>query len=585
MITIIFYDFEVTKFDWLVVAIDPDQDEPYIIVNDLDALKNLYNDYKEDIWVGYNNRHYDQYIMKALLCGFSAWEMNRHIIIYERPGWEFSSLLQKIFMINFDCMIAQKSLKELEGFQGHSIYESSVEFSIERPLTDDEITEMVQYCFNDVKETMNIFAENINEFNALLWLVQTFEFPISYLGKTKAQISAEILECSKTKRDDEWDISVLPCIKLKKYKAAARWFLNDKNHFYKTADGNKNIFKLEVAGITHVFGWGGIHGGVEKYHYKCDSNHLMLHVDVASYYPRLMIFHNLLTRSAKHPERFKEIYDKRISLKKAGKKKEQAPLKIVINGTYGITKDITNKAYDPRNANLICVNGQLMLVDLIEHLESVKSFELIQSNTDGLIIKILKSDFDLVDDICYEWEQRCNMELEFDYIEEIWEKDVNNYVFRQFDGKVERKGSYVKELYSLDNDLPIVNKAVVDNILKNIPVETTINSCDEFIMFQKVSKLTKLFTHVVYKRWIYGENLGEEKHFTNKCYRIFASTDKVDGAVYKAKGDRLYKFPNTSEHSFIENGDIRNVPIPEKLDKQWYIDLAKERLRQYGVSV
>ena len=161
-------------------------------------------------------------------------------------------------------------------------------------------------------------------------------------------------------------------------------------------------------------------------------------------------------------------------------------------------KDPANRAYDPRNANLVCVNGQLMLLDLIEHLEVIESFELIQSNTDGLIVKIRKSDFDLLDDICYEWEKRCNMELEFDYIKEIWQGDVNNYVFRQFDGKVERKGAYVKELSSMDNDLPILNKAILDLMLKNIPIEQTVNNCNELMMFQKMCKLTGNYHHVTH---------------------------------------------------------------------------------------
>ena len=73
------------------------------------------------------------------------------------------------------------------------------------------------------------------------------------------------------------------------------------------------------------------------------------------------------------------------------------------------------------------------MLDLIEHLEAVQGFELIQSNTDGLIIKIPDTDeaFNAVDDVCYEWESRTGMKLDFDYIREIWQKDVNNYVFVQ----------------------------------------------------------------------------------------------------------------------------------------------------------
>lgn len=588
----IFYDFECFKYNWLVVAIDPSKEEPYVIWDDKSVLESVYYKYKNDIWVGFNSRHYDQFILKAILCDLSAWECNDWIINKHQPGWSFSDLLRKIFLINYDVMPLNSSLKQLEGFQGHNIHESDVDFKIDRPLTEAEKAETVKYCTNDVEETMNVFSENINDFNALLWLVKEYNFPLSYMSKTKAQISAEILECQPKDRDDEWDLSVLPCIQLqdkKRWLTVKRkkkkgepsvndkrvgrvfmrpdeWFLDTKYQDYRL------YFETEVAGVEHTLAWGGIHGGRKQYHYKCDADHLMIHVDVASYYPRLMIFHNLLTRNAKKPEKFRQIYERRIELKHAGKKKEQAPLKIVINGTYGIGKDPQNKAYDPRNANLVCVNGQLMLLDLIEHLQEVDSFELIQSNTDGLIIKIHRKDFELVDDICYEWESRCNMELEFDFIKEIWQGDVNNYVFKQFDGKIERKGAYVKELSSMDNDLPIINKAILDLMLKGIPIEQTINECDELVMFQKICKLTSNYSYVTHN----------DKKYYNKCYRVFASNSSFDGPVKKIKADgRADKFATTSVNSFIENGDLRGVKVPMRLDKAWYIAEAKKRAEKF----
>lgn len=590
-----FYDFEVFRYNWMVVLIDPEHiDTPVEVVDDADALTAYYESHMNDIWVGFNSRHYDQYILKGILTGCKPWDINEHIIIKHQPGWSYSSLLRKIFLINYDVMPLNSSLKQLEGMQGHNIYESGVDFRIDRPLTPEEIRETLQYCRNDVLETMNVFSANISDFNALLWLVKEFNFPLSYMSKTKAQISAEILECEPVERTDEWDIQVLPCIQLKdrdrtltvKRKKKKddpedsgdkkvetiqgrpdRWFMTHKYQDY------RYYFICKVAGVDHQFGWGGIHGARKQYHYRCDADHLMLHVDVASYYPRLMIFHHLLTRNAKRPERFPEIYHQRLKLKHEGKKKEQAPLKIVINGTFGICKDATNKAYDPRNANLICVNGQLMLLDLIEHLEAIDSFELIQSNTDGLIIKIPRDDFDAVDDVCYEWESRCNMELEFDYIQEIWQKDVNGYMFTQFDGKIERKGAYVKELSPLDNDLPIINKALVDYMLHGIPVEQTINSCDELIQFQKICKLSAKYDYVTH---------NGRKYF-NKCYRVFASTRSMDGPVKKVKPGREDKFGNTSMHSFLDGSDITGAPVPAYLDRQWYIELAEKRLRQYGV--
>ena len=125
----------------------------------------------------------------------------------------------------------------------------------------------------------------------------------------------------------------------------------------------------------------------------------------------------------------------------------------------------------------------------------------------------------------------------------------------------------------MDNDLPILNKAVNDYMLKGVPVEETINNCNELIMFQKICKLTANYDHVTW---------NDQKYF-NKCYRIFASRDMTDGPVKKIKSDgRADKFANTSLNSFIDNSDITDKTVPPKLDKEWYIEEARRRLEQYG---
>ena len=87
------YDFEVFKYDWMIVIINPVEQTKTIIVNDPDQLKEYYDAHKTDIWIGYNSRSYDQYIMKAILLGFDPKEVNDWIIKEGRKGWEFSSEL------------------------------------------------------------------------------------------------------------------------------------------------------------------------------------------------------------------------------------------------------------------------------------------------------------------------------------------------------------------------------------------------------------------------------------------------------------------------------------------------------------
>ena len=62
----IFYDFEVFENDWLAVFIDVTRKKEHVIINSPDKLKALYEANRKDIWVGFNNRHYDQYIMAKI---------------------------------------------------------------------------------------------------------------------------------------------------------------------------------------------------------------------------------------------------------------------------------------------------------------------------------------------------------------------------------------------------------------------------------------------------------------------------------------------------------------------------------------
>jgi DNA polymerase elongation subunit (family B) len=281
------------------------------------------------------------------------------------------------------------------------------------------------------------------------------------------------------------------------------WYLNPNNKNY-----SKKL-ETEIAGVPHTFGWGGLHGAIEKYH----GTGQILHVDVNSFYPAIMIEYGLLSRTVKNPEDYRKIRDQRLIYKKE-KNPLQEPYKIVLNGTFGICKDKYSAAFDPRRANEICINGQLLLLDLIEHLEVIEGFQLIQSNTDGLIIKIPETQeaFDQVDDVSYEWETRCRMGLGFDYLTEIYQKDVNNYLFIDRDGEIERKGAYVKENDELDNDLPIINAAIVNYMVQGIPVESTVNECTDIIQFQKVVKLSSLYLYVKH---------NEEKK-SDKVFRVFA---------------------------------------------------------------
>lgn len=609
----LFYDFEVFKYDWLVVVLDMEAQKERVIINDKAKLEALYEAHKFDIWTGFNSRHYDQYILKAILCGFNPKEVNDFMIVEHNDGWMFSDLLKQFPLNNYDVMPSQPiGLKTLEGFLGSNIKETDVDFNINRKLTPEEIEQTVFYCRHDVEQTVEVFLQKKADFEAMFGIVKAFNLPLSCIGNTEARITSKVLGCVRTRFTDEFEYFFLPCLRLSKYKAVQDWFelkrregqsaSKDWNEYQKRTWYEQQSLTVTVAGVPHVFGFGGLHGAPDK---PVHRKGLILHVDVGSYYPSMLIAWDLVTRAARKPEQYKDVYDTRMQLKAAGKKKEQAPYKKLLNALSGAMKDATNAAYDPRNNNCMCINGQLMLLDLIEHLEVVKGFELIQSNTDGLIIQIPDTDeaFYQVDDICYEWEMRCSTEkcsilLGLDTVHEIYQKDVNNYLWIDAEGKIERKGAYVKELSRIDNDLPILNLALTEYMTKKIPVEKTINACTDLIMFQKVVKLSENYGWVEHE-----EGTPEEVHtgvrviktfyeyhntrrFTYKSYRVFASNRLTDGRILKCGGKRgkPEKFADTPDHCFIFNDSVEGVQTPKQLDREWYISLAKKRLAHFGVK-
>lgn len=566
---LIFYDFEVFKYNWILLTCDPfSTKEKWTLVKSKKGLEEYYSEHKNDIWVGYNSRSYDTYILKAILLGFDPYEVSNWIINLGMQGWKYSSELNKIQLLNYDVMSSKAyGLKTLEGFMGNDMKESSVPFNLDREWTDDEFLEVVKYCKHDVEQTMEVFLRQKADFDAHMSMIKTFNLPMSSISKTQAQLSAMALGCVKKDWWDEWEYSIVDTLRIKKYEQVIMWFEEQRQ-----LKNYEATFTINVAGVPHQFGWGGLHGAPDEPIHK---KGLLLHVDVTSFYPSIMIRYDMLSRNVSDKSVYKKIYDKRVELKKAGKKKEQAPYKIILNSTYGISKDKYSNAYDPRKANEVCVNGQLLLLDLIEHLEG--HCELIQSNTDGLIIQIEDTDeaFDKIDDICFEWESRTGMHLGFDVITEIWQKDVNNYIFKFENGEIERKGAYVKELNDLDNDLPIINTALVERMVNGVPVEKTINECDELKQFQKIVKVTSKYKC----GWHNGKPLSE------KTFRVFASTNKNDTYIGKQKseGATIEKFANTPEHCFIYNGDVNEMKVPNNLDRQYYIDLANKRLEQFGM--
>lgn len=574
-----FYDFEVYPKLWTVTIINPVRRTETVIVNDREKLEAYYNEFKDEIFIGYNSREYDQWILKAILCGFNPKEMNEWIVVkgvdengkpYRRRGYEFSDVTRNSFPINnYDLIKGHDGLKTLEAFMGNDIRETDIPFDYDGEFTPEMIELVLKYNRHDVLQTMEVFKYRRQEFDAQLALLDTFGLGRGNIGNTQAQLAAMILGARSVELDDEWDIRLPDTLKLDKYRHIADWFLDPANH-----DEDSEL-ETEVAGVPHVFAWGGVHGAIKKYTHTCDDDEVMLMVDVDQLYPTLMIEYGLLSRAVREPERFKTILDTSLKLKAEKRKKEREPYKRICNITYGAMGDRFNRMYDPLHRKLVCIYGQLLLLDLIEKIEPI--CELLQSNTDGILLLLKRRDVEELKRIVGEWDARTRLHMSYDEFRKVFQGDVNNYVAVDVGGGMKSKGSYVKDLGPLDNDLPIVNRAIKEYLVNGVHPRETVMASNDLIDFQKVVKVSNKYAYAT----LNGERLMD------KTFRVFASRRRNDGLICKVKteGANPEKFANTPTRCFIWNDSVTGIAVPPYLDREYYVELTETRLREkFGVT-
>ena len=577
----IIFDMEILLNDWMIYWLDTDEQQGYYIINDRDKLQKFYDKYKDTIMVGYNVNHFDKYIVQGILAGFDPYEITQWIIRDGKQGWAFSNLLRRFPMITFDTMIQNRGLKQCQASLGLPIIESSIPFDIDRKLTDDELMEVLRYCKNDVLSTFEVFLQDgfylspQSEFQSSMGIIDEFSFPIWYMEKTKSQMGVSVLGAVRRngKLDsDEFDISTPHNVILGKYEPIREWYLDPKNHWYnRDVEGRKSKEKneliYEVAGQPHVFGFGGLHYSVTR---EIVDGDLML-CDFGSLYPNIMVNYDLVSRGVPNPDKYRELLETRLRLKAEGNDREES-YKIALNGSYGQMKYKHSPLFDPRNANRVCIHGQLILVDLIEKIEQYG--EIINSNTDGVLIRVHTPEDRLgVETACEEVSKRLNIPIDIDNYTRWIIKDVNNYIAIRTDGKVEAKGGYVKYKSPVDFNYNIINHAIREYFVNNISVEQTIMNCNDLMEFQIIANAGGK-----YKYAMYGDTPLMER-----VNRVFASTNPNDKGIFKLHRETgtKAKIEMTPECCYIDNGDIRNKPIPSKLDKQFYIDLANRRCKEF----
>lgn len=582
---IVTYDCEVFAYDWLVTFKDKESGQFTCIWNDNEALKACLDD--DTIYIGFNSKHYDTYIIKAIAGGLSNAEIKQvnDFIIGGGQGWQ-CPLLDFYFKFNNvdirDDTQMGLSLKAIEGHLGISVKESSVPFDIDRPLTPEEKAETEFYCKHDVDTAERLvdirkdYLKNKINLGRLAGLDE-----VKAMGMTNAKLTAAMLKAQKQPHDDERKY-VYPDNLRKEFIPPEVFEFFDK--MYDPSIPDKELFSgklnLMIGECPVTLGYGGIHGAIPNFFWEETEDRGIKNEDVGSYYPHLCTINGYTSRNIPSPQIYEDILDRRMKAKAAGDKTTANALKLVCNTTYGCLLNQYNDLFDPLMGRSVCISGQLYLLELAEHCyQDIESLRIVQLNTDGIMVECDKKDYDKLAEICAEWQSRTGFDLEEDTVVKIAQKDVNNYIEVQPDGKSKAKGGYLVKgiapagAFNINNSCVIVATALKEFLINGTPVEDTINACDDIFQFQIIAKAGAKYKEAYHL--VDGEQIPVQK-----VNRVYATADERYGKLFKVKAetDATAKIEMLPDHCIIDNDNHLTIA---DVDKTFYIEMAKKRINDF----
>ena len=592
---------EVFAHDWLLVLIKYNDEKEIIFHNSLANDVQKFIDINNPILIGHNARYYDQYILKAVLAGYTPEEIKdvNDYIINGGQGFELDFGYVEIPPIwdTIQDIVPMRSLKEIEANLRLNITETTIPFDLPTKWTKKEYEEVLYYCEHDVMALKPLFEKRYGYFKTKfdICLLSNID-PLYNTGLTNAKLCAKFLKAKMIKRDDEREYTIPSNISIDLIdKKILNFFARIKDNSISDDELFTSKLDYDFHGMPSVFAWGGAHGAKANfiYDYEKEPNEIVINEDFASLYPHLLALptYNFISRNIQDKNAYYNTLKHRLQLKKEGKKEEQLPLKLILNTTYGCQNNKYNDLYDPRGARGTCISGQLLISELTERIYSIGDVELVQLNTDGLMVKLPKNKLEEYYKVSNEFSKKCGIELEYDIIYKIVQRDVNNYCMiygNEESKKIKAKGGCFSALPEIkinkdgtldtkvitdfkSNSLSIVSEAILKKLLFNIPVEETINNCNDIFRFQIISHLG-----ATYEKCVQESPNGDIELQRNN--RIYAG--KIpSGAIIKVKPNgRRDSLASQPPNPIIDNGNKCTI---EDINKEWYIEIANQRVSDF----
>jgi hypothetical protein len=568
-------------------------------VNQLKQLVDFfYYDSKDKMFCGYNNHHYDDVIVNYMIDMFykmdqlpfwriclSLFNLSQTIVNAEDGNidkfkrWKYAHYFQSMDLLTM--MFSQKLRVGLKSMQVTMHYRNVYEYegNFEEPIPVDQIDNMIGYNINDVESTTELLNRLKKDIELRLFIqeehgidclsmdsVKMAETFLLEKYSEKSGIPKNVIKEMRSPMDyiPLKDV-ILPFISYKNPKLQSVLEEMKKQVVYsKERKGYEKKFVL--SNVVYSIGVGGIHTIHTPKIFLPADDEFIGHADVASMYPSLLIEYQFGPRHLRKLfcDLFAGLKVERLEAKRTGQTTKNKFLKIVLNSPTGKMQQEVSWMYDPFNVFKIRINGQLILLLLVDRLLDL-GCEIIQCNTDGVVYRAKKCFKQAILDAIAEVEKLTRLEFETDEYEAFYQYAINDYFGVLKGGEIEEKGMFITETKLGKGLSPVViPKAVINYFTTGESIEEFIkNDRDirDFLVSQAVDKKFEVYH-------------GEQK--IQRINRFYASTDgkylfKYDPESTREKANMLTKSGVTILNKFDD------LPIEDrKINYRYYISEAKK---------
>ena len=554
---LLFYDIEVFKEDTFVVFKNYERETLKVFHNTFEGVLELITG---KTLCGFNNAFYDDHILTAMINQWTPYQikqLNDRIISGEKVKNIHSAI------VSIDCFQeidpSKPGLKKIEANFGKMIKESSVDFTIDRKLTEEELQESIKYCEYDVDMTITVFDLRLdNYFQPKMQILEMKKsLPEKAYRWNTTTIAANVLldkpttKWSQIRMTDEM-------LDLAPDEVKEMWLTKDKGTIT-TQDFDNDI----------TWAFGGLHSAHKhRTHFKNVVN-----LDVRSFHPSTIVNFDIIGIATKL---YNEILEERVRIKHTEKKKQEA-LKLILNSVYGLLKSKYSMLFNPKASTTVCAISQVLIYDLGKRLSSTCT--IVQMNTDGVAFLPHTDDYKT---IWKEWEEHWGYTLEEDIFHDFIQRDVNNYMATYTDKKgnlaIKTKGgdvnNYARDNYFKNNNTRIVDIAIVDYLIHGKDVlETLIENTDKPHLYQYVLKAG----------YTYEGTCDQDGNVLNtKVNRVFAGREE-GLTLYKKRPDGgMVRYADAPDKMLLWNDDCKDFEgFADKVDINFYYQLIKRKLKSW----